>query len=580
MSDKSEPRWDLLPHAPEEFFELPDDFDMRDLKRSYNRLIRRFKPEKFPEEFQRIRGAYESLGDALRYGISSRPTPPPNAPLEVGHQDDSPRDAGDHLQTSEPSSASPPPPAEAERPELATPSPRERIATTPSSALYDELHAKQSRTAGDYVALAFLADMVTQPAAPAAENESFAGWLLAGLADHPHDWGLTELLRDYLCQELPPAEIEQLLLRAVEALPADRFQYVTERGWDRLLREAPFEQFRNCLRKCGDRLDRSIDVTQLVFYVHILKQALWKADDEFLQHLQQTVEDHYDLLDPWVQGEFELIDSLIVYRERRDEFTSCGPCCRRIDRAIQDWCLLDETEGDRSVLGCQYYLSMRGKRILDELPDCEADFTWVLIPWELIVDDVLDRLGEPDPPPESSLEEHARDFMIRCMRRRERSPQYNRGLMIAITGFALLVVILVTSGAFVVRMFWKLLAAGQFLGALFDLLLAAATLVGGLIASLVAFVISYRTTRLRYETIRRELIKLIRVAPVPIGQLATIIEECEDEEYGDGDSIASADVVAEKLQSDAALELFSQAQICLNVADAAPVDEAELVENP
>lgn len=578
MSDESEPRWELLPHAPEEFFGLPDDYDVRDLKRSYNRLIRRFKPEKFPEEFQRIRGAYESLNDARRYGIPSRPTPP-NVPPEDVHHHEAPRDAGDRLAPFERSPASPPPPAEAGRREPAPASPRERIATTPASVLYEELHAKPARSAGDYVALAFLADVVTQ-AAPDAENESFAGWLLAGLTEHPHDWGLTELLRDYLCQELPPAEIVQLLLRAVEALPADRFQYVTERAWDRLLREAPFEKFRECLRQCGDRLDRSIDVTQLVFYVHILKQALWKADDEFLQHLQQIVEDHYDLLDPWVQGEFELIDSLIAYRERRDEFTSCGPCCRRIDRAIQDWCLLDETEGDRSVLGCQYYLSMRGKRILDELPDWEADFTWVLIPWEQIVDDVLDRMGEPDPPPESSLEEYARDFMIRSMRRRERSPQYNRGLMVATAGFALLVITVVSSGAFVVRMFWKLLAAGHFLGALFDLLLAAATLIGGLIVSLVAFVISYRTTRLRYETIRHELIKLIRVAPVPLGQLATIIEEREDEEYGEGDSIGSTDIVAEKLQSDAALELFSQAQICLNVADAAPVDEAELVENP
>jgi hypothetical protein len=580
MSDEPEPRWDLLPHAPEEFFGLPDDYDVRDLKRSYNRLIRRFKPEKFPEEFQRIRGAYESLNDARRYGIPSRPTPPPNVPPQDVHHNESPRDPGDRREAAEPSPPSGSSPAEAERQEPAPPSPRERIATTPASVLYAELHARPARTSGDYIMLAFLADVVTQAAAPDAENESFAGWLLAGLAEHPHDWGLTELLRDYLCQELPPAEIEQLLLRAVEALPTDRFQYVTERAWDRLLRETPFEQFRNCLRQCGDRLGRSIDVTELVFYVHILKQALWKADDEFLLDLQQTVEDHYDLLDPWVQGEFELIDSLIAYRERRDEFTSCGPCCRRIDRAIQDWCLLDETEGDRSVLGCQYYLSMRGKRILDELPDWEADFSWVLIPWEQIVDDVLDRLGEPDPPPESSLEEHARDFMIRCMRRRERSPQYNRGLMVAVTALALLVVTVFAAGAFVVRMFWKLLAAGQFLGALFDLLLAAATLVGGVIVSLIIFVVSYRTTRLRYETVRRELIKLIRVAPIPLGQLATIIEEREDEEYGEGDNIASTGVVAEKLQSDAALELFSQAQICLNVADAAPVDEAELVENP
>ena len=80
MTEPSEPLWELLPHAPERFFGLSGDFDLRDLKRSYNRMIRQFKPEKFPEEFQRIRGAYESLSDALRYNVPARPPVEPPAP--------------------------------------------------------------------------------------------------------------------------------------------------------------------------------------------------------------------------------------------------------------------------------------------------------------------------------------------------------------------------------------------------------------------------------------------------------------------------------------------------------------------
>src|SRR6185436_13154599 len=69
MTDSpGEPDWSLLPHDPVRFFGLAEGFDRRELKRSYNQLIRRFKPEKHPQEFQRIRAAYEQLDSGIRYG--------------------------------------------------------------------------------------------------------------------------------------------------------------------------------------------------------------------------------------------------------------------------------------------------------------------------------------------------------------------------------------------------------------------------------------------------------------------------------------------------------------------------------
>ena len=67
------PDWGLLPSNPIPFFGLEPGFDRTALKRSYNRLIRRFKPEKHPAEFQRIRAAYEELEHALRYGHADSP---------------------------------------------------------------------------------------------------------------------------------------------------------------------------------------------------------------------------------------------------------------------------------------------------------------------------------------------------------------------------------------------------------------------------------------------------------------------------------------------------------------------------
>jgi hypothetical protein len=69
MSDATrEPDWSRLPHDPAGFFGLGTGFDRRELKRSYNALLRRYKPEKFPQEFQRIRAAYEQLEASMRYG--------------------------------------------------------------------------------------------------------------------------------------------------------------------------------------------------------------------------------------------------------------------------------------------------------------------------------------------------------------------------------------------------------------------------------------------------------------------------------------------------------------------------------
>ncbi len=75
-----EPRWDLLPRHPRRFFDLAEDFDRRDLKRAYRDLVKRYKPDKAPDEFQKIRAAYEHLTDRLA-GKKSAPPLPESVPL-------------------------------------------------------------------------------------------------------------------------------------------------------------------------------------------------------------------------------------------------------------------------------------------------------------------------------------------------------------------------------------------------------------------------------------------------------------------------------------------------------------------
>ena len=57
----------LWPSEPNALFGLDADASRRDLKRAYTRLIRRFKPEHFPDQFRRLREAYDAFDQMLEW---------------------------------------------------------------------------------------------------------------------------------------------------------------------------------------------------------------------------------------------------------------------------------------------------------------------------------------------------------------------------------------------------------------------------------------------------------------------------------------------------------------------------------
>lgn len=558
MTDQPEPRWELLPHEPRLFFALADDFELRDLKRSYNQLVKRFKPEKFPVEFQRIRAAYEELNDERRYSV-----------------DGGLRRSGRQIRDPQPDRPPPPPgpePTAMKEQQLATPADRPEIAHSESlpegvadvqpSALYEELKHISLKTAGNYVSLALLSDVV----APDVPGESFHDWLLAGLATEPRDLALTRLLRASLTTTTLSLEtLSALLLRAVHVLPADRFQYATERAWDRLLREGTFDQFRDCLEQCGARLGREVDHSQLVFYIHVLKLALWDADDAFIEELRTSIEDHFHALDDSSQREYELVSQLLDYRAQRAAFVARGECCARIDAALRDWCRLPEPQGDASVLDCQYFLSSRGQKLLDEFPDHRADLSFVILPWEYAVSDVLERLSDLPEHEEGAVAHHTRAFMIRAMRRRTRSLTYYFDLFLIVLAIELFVFAAVGVIAFAIH---ALVALGRqhWLRLLADAMLLVLSAVIGVVGPVVLFVYCRRLTRQDYRPARRALIGLLRVAPLRAGDLADALAARDGEKFEDDSLIVDTDLVAEPLRNDAALEIFSLAQVCLSAA--------------
>lgn len=389
MSDPGNPKWDLLPDQPEPFFGLSGEYDVRDLKRTYNAFIRKFKPEKYPEEFQKIRAAYERLNDALRYGERSQSRPDAaevqfnwaellQEQLEAESPATRPEptmDANTHVEEAEPVFLSDEQPL------------HERVRAEQLGKLYQELKTLPIKTPYEYYALAFLSDFLE------GHSQSFAMWLLKGLKAHPGDPALFELLHQYFVTSDALEGLEELLVNTSRVVRSDRFYYLTENAWDRLLRETPFHTFQHTLTACETNLlDHQVDHL-LVFYIHILKAALWKADDVWLASTFSLIETNLRRLPPWLEYEFHFLDLIRVYQREREVFLTGGPLRIIIDQAIQDYCTQSEQQADQSFLECQQLLVSQRNELLEEFdilsPGCET----VLIVWENIAEEVFERIN-------------------------------------------------------------------------------------------------------------------------------------------------------------------------------------------
>lgn len=436
MNDPGEPQWDLLPDQPEQFFSLTGEYDVRDLKRSYNALIRRFKPEKFPEEFQRIRAAYERLNDALRYGETSQSNtlPPqtqfdwsaPPAPKQQDH--DLPEDQATLPPAGSPAEAA----NEESAPLIDFPELHERVKQESLPELYEELASLPHKTPYDYYALALLSDL--QP----EEAGSFPLWLLKGLKAHPEEPALFELLHQYFLTDQSTEGLGKLLVQTSRIVRNDRFYYLTENAWDRLLRDVPFSQFRQVLEACETNLlDHEVDHL-LVFYVHLLKAALWKADPAWIHRTFAQIDEYHERMSYWLEQEYEFLFLIRSYQEQREEFLNGGPVRKLIDQSIIDYCTQNEPTGDRRFLECQQALVSQRDELLEEFAVPSRGCENAVYLWETIAADVSQRIATdwlPDDP--ATLREQTFHLAGQLFAERE-GAEYRKAVKIPTLAFALI----------------------------------------------------------------------------------------------------------------------------------------------
>lgn len=386
MSEENAPvDWNLLPHAPLAFFGLDESFDRKELKRAYNRLLRQFKPEKHPQEFQRIRAAYELLDNQLRYGAAATPSP-----SYQWKTDETP----EKRRPLEPAAAAPTVPSQASPPPPAPPPLHVRIRQEPMANIYRELAEKQHKLPYDFYALAVMSDVVHRK-----DGQQFLRWILQGLAEHRHDRALLSLLYEYLRGPLAINIVPNLLVAVSKTVRTDEFFPLTESLWHRLLRERPFAEFHKTLAACETNL-RAVGIdARLAFTVEILKAAIWVADAEWINRAFALIEENFERVAYHLQNDLDLLDFLRRYIAGRPPLDSVSPLRREIDDALREFFSGDQATRDRKVLQCQVHMAADPQATLAAFPlTSEEDFSNFYILWNYVSADVAERHTAERPP--------------------------------------------------------------------------------------------------------------------------------------------------------------------------------------
>jgi hypothetical protein len=286
-------RW---PDDPYELLGVPRGVAPRDLKRTYTRLIRVYKPEHYPEHFRRIRAAYEQI---LRYvelferSLDASDTAEPTQPAQASDDDvlrkePSPSAPGRYTPTLDrPSSLEPPPAGEMD---LLW----QRAIAGDESAAYAGLAAlveREPQRIGIYLRLYWL--LAVEPQLDATRSP--IDWLVRGMGATGRTGPLGELYRREL--ELRPEEAlgqrSEALLQAMSA-PAELASVLSWR-WRAAGRLARWGLVAAEVERMRDRISHDDEESWLRLLLAVADSAAWaevEEGDNLFAHCAQEIGRH------------------------------------------------------------------------------------------------------------------------------------------------------------------------------------------------------------------------------------------------------------------------------------------------
>lgn len=313
ISDGSVP-WNLLPGNPLGFFGLNEDYTRKDLKRAYNKYLKLFKPEKFPEEFKKIRNAYETLEESLAYGTK---VPIPTVNIQAPSNDEVKVEWETLLQNN-------------------------------SSEHLTDFLQDGNEQAETLIPERFLFGAFTKEVSEG--EKAFLDSILEGLKHFPYDFRLNRALEKFCKLDhktLNSAEIIEIL----DQQKIENFCQMTEGLWIKVLEREGFQKFFILLQE-SEHIKSSKNPLELaVFFTRICKRMFFKLDVEFVKNKISEAEEYFDNLPEGIQIDIEFILALVEYNTIENKLSESKNFYKsQLHQLIVDWCEKEPPEATRSAL--------------------------------------------------------------------------------------------------------------------------------------------------------------------------------------------------------------------------------------
>jgi hypothetical protein len=353
-----DPDWRKLPDDPLGFFELPADFDRKSLKRAYSALIKQFRPETHPAQFQKIREAYEILESQNRYGVEQAMMTQFTSAWEQSSRPRQDRSQDDVVRADAISDFD--------------------AAIKDPAATYRRLRVQPSKPQ-DYFLLATLSDLI-EP----REKQMYLKWMLTGVRDFPRDPGLLRLLTEYLTAFADAKIAFSTLITLSKLISGDEYLQVTEQLWLRLLQQVPFETWAKALQKCEAQLRFRSLRPRLAFQVAIMRRALWIAPQQWIAIGKKFLDQHGSEFDQGLDEEVEQLNSLIDYFYHSRTQLRGRPMFSTIDQLIETYCRFEFDEARPKITALCDEIARNSNALAESFPtyaeETDAN-TLMLVSW-------------------------------------------------------------------------------------------------------------------------------------------------------------------------------------------------------
>ena len=393
-----------LPSDPVGFFELDNGYDRRDLKRSYGKAIRRYKPETHPQDFRLIRDAYERLEKSLRYGKqqqrsekaadawavegSSSQSPTHHLP---GDGDGGNQSAGDRSPLVPTTLLSTPVASTATAPEMTL----HQLATVDPTAALKRLRAKKRRSPQDYYLAAVLCDAIA-----GRPTSQYLAQLIEGLIAYPTDPGLTVLATEFLRAEVPDAKAAKIVRFVATKIRSPLFYMLTEPLWMRMVRTQPFEAVERLLRSCESEFPQTEPETRTTFYLRLLRSAIWTAPTPWTERVLSEIESQSAGLDAFSQADLEFLSEILGVLQSQTIASSDDPVRQKLLSAIRLACQAEEGTSTGEILLLLSEIAKDSSGVQRAFPpntsEEDGDASWVNLTYTL-VHQISAYLDEPQP---------------------------------------------------------------------------------------------------------------------------------------------------------------------------------------